>query len=305
MQIDRRTILTGLAATMATGLPRRALAQTSLSLGAAEIVSLSDGHLVMPGAFFFQGLPQAEVEAILARHNVPTDQLEPPCNVTLLRDGERVVLFDAGAGPGFMPTAGALPESLDTIGVAPDEITHVVFTHAHPDHLWGVLDDFDEPVFANAEFLMGQTEWDYWRDPATVDSIGQDRAAFAVGAARRLEAIEERCSFFTDGQEILPGVLAQATNGHTPGHMSFEVRSGGDAVVIVGDAIGNAHVAFERPDWPSGADQDTEMGAATRQRLLDRLAQDRAVMIGFHLPEGGIGRVERQDGHFRFVTEDI
>lgn len=305
MQVDRRMVVTGLAATMATGLPQRALARTSVTLGDMEILSLSDGNLVLPGAFFFEGLPQDEVATILARHDLSAEQLEPPCNVTLMRHADRVVLFDAGAGPGFMPTAGALPDSLDALGVAPDDITHVVFTHAHPDHLWGVLDDFDELVFPNAEYMMGQTEWDYWRDPATVDRIGQDRAAFAVGAARRLEAIAERCSFFADGEEILPGIMAQASHGHTPGHMSLELRAGSEVVVVVGDAIGNGHVAFARPDWPSGADQDTEMGAKTRQRLLDRLAQDRAVMIGFHLPEGGIGRVERQDGHYRFVTGDI
>jgi glyoxylase-like metal-dependent hydrolase (beta-lactamase superfamily II) len=187
--------------------------------------------------------------------------------------------------------------------VGADEITHVIFTHGHPDHLWGVLDDFDDPVFSNASYMIGQAEWDYWTDPATVESIGAARAAFAVGAARRLAEIEDRTSFITGGQEVLPGILAHDSPGHTPGHMAFEIRQGSAGVMVVGDAIGNGHLALARPDWPSGSDQDPETGIATRTRLLDMLTADRMAMVGFHLPEGGLGHVERHDGAYRFIAE--
>ena len=108
---------------------------------------------------------------LLARHGLSGPEIESPCNVTLYRDGTNTVLFDVGSGPDFMPTAGKLAEAFDALGVTADEVTHVVFTHAHPDHLWGVLDDFDEPIFANATHLMGRAEYDYWADPNTVSTI--------------------------------------------------------------------------------------------------------------------------------------
>jgi len=304
MKLNRRMVMAGLGGLSVNASPLRAFARTAASIGDYEFLSVSDGNLVLPGAFFFDGLPQAELSRVLAEYDVSRDQLEPPCNVTLLRHAERTVLFDAGSGPAFMPSAGTLQEGLEAAGVTPDDITHVVFTHAHPDHLWGVLDGFDDPVFANAEYLMGQAEWDFWRDPATVDSIGTARAAFAVGAARRLDAIEERISLFDDGQEILPEIMAHASFGHTPGHMSFEIRSGADALMVGGDAIGNHHVAFARPDWASGADQNKDLGAQTRVQLLDKLAHEKTILMGFHLPEGGMGRVERNNGAYRFVGVD-
>jgi len=300
MQMNRRHVLAGLGAGALSPMISGPVF-ANVTLGEITVTSVSDGNLILPGDFAFGGLPQEELAPILNNHNILRDQITPPCNVTLMQDGTRTVLFDAGSGTGFMDSAGQLVDTLDEMGVAPEDITHVVLTHGHPDHLWGVLDDFDDPLFSEAEYMIGQTEWDYWTDPDTVNTIGNDRASFAVGAARRLEAIAERTSFIKDGQEVLPGVVAHASFGHTPGHMSFEIRSGSDALLVVGDAIGNGHVAFVRPDWPSGSDQDAETGIATRQRLLDMLATDQTRIIGFHLPNGGLGRVDRADGAYRFV----
>lgn len=303
MHFNRRQILAAMGASTLVGLPRPGFAATELTLGSAKITSLSDGNLVLPMEFLLGNLPAADAAPVLAQYGVTGDVIEPPCNLTLLQDGARTVLFDAGSGSGFMPSAGKILEALDVIGVSADDITHVLFTHAHPDHLWGVLDDFDDPVFANASYMIGQAEWDYWTDPATVESIGEERASFAVGAARRLAAIEDQMEFISGGQEVLPGILAQDTPGHTPGHMAFEVRQGTEAALIVGDAIGNGHLAFARPDWASGSDQDAETGIATRTRLLDQLASDQMALVGFHLPDGGLGRVERDGDAYRFVAE--
>ena len=224
--LTRRHILTTAPlAAAANLLPMRLWAGSTLALGDVQIDTLSDGSLVLPGDFILGGMPKDEVAEIVARYGLPTDQLTPPCNVTLLRDGTRTVLFDVGSGPDFQPSAGKLAEAMDALGIGMEEVTHVLFTHGHPDHLWGLLDEFDEPVFPAAEFVMGQAEFDYWTDPDTVNSIGEARASFAVGAARRLAVIADTVRLVGDGDEVLPGITARLTPGHTPGPLAYEIGS--------------------------------------------------------------------------------
>ena len=295
----REFLYRSMAAPLSLALPR--FAQAQITLGSATLTTVSDGSLVLPGSFIFEPMPEADLDRVLRDFNLSKDRLTPECNLALFRDGTRNVLFDVGSGPDFMPSAGTLVTSLDRLGMTPEDITHVVFTHAHPDHIWGLLDEFDDPLFYNATYMMGRGEWDYWWNPETVNTIGDARAAFAVGAKRRMQAIEDAVVLFEDGQEILPGILALSTPGHTPGHMAFEIRHGATAALVLGDAIGNHHVAFQRPNWESGSDQDMALAAKTRGMLFDRIMADDLAVVGFHLPNGGIGRVDRFKDGFKFI----
>ena len=277
------------------------LATAQLSIGSATLTTVSDGSLILPGSFIFEPMPKEELAPILTEFNLSSERLMPECNLALYRDGSNTVLFDVGSGPDFMPTAGTIVDSLDALGIAPEDITHVVFTHAHPDHIWGLLDEFDDPLFTEATYMMGRAEWDYWWNPETVNTIGEARAAFAVGAKRRMEAIEDAVELFDDGDEVLPGIAAISTAGHTPGHMAFEIRHGSEAALVVGDAIGNHHVAFRKPGWESGSDQDPTTAVSARKMLFDRLTSEQIALIGFHLPNGGIGRVDLDGDGYRFV----
>ena len=301
MEITRRTVLGGGVAA-ATGLMLPRLSVAEIAVGGGSVTTVSDGNLVLPAGFIGAGLPQEEYRAILAEFGVDPERMEPPCNLAVYRDGTRTVLFDAGSGSGFMPSAGALTESLDVIGIAPEDVTHVVITHGHPDHIWGLLDDFDDPMFPNAAHFMGRIEWEYWMAPETVETIGAARQSFAAGALRRLEALGDQITQVEAGDDVLSGVEAVASFGHTPGHLSFEI-GGDDGVFVIGDAVGNHHVSFVRPEWEVGSDQDPALGAETRVALLDRLAARAGPVVGFHLPGGGIGRVERAGDGYRFISD--
>ncbi|WP_085308304.1 MBL fold metallo-hydrolase [Planktotalea arctica] len=297
--ITRRNLLArGAASAALLGAPKLLLAE--MSLGGATISTLSDGTLTLPGDFVTANLPEEAVD-IIKSYGLSTDQYTPECNLALYRDGTNTVLFDVGSGPDFMPSAGELLDSLDAQGLGAGDITHVVFTHAHPDHIWGLIDDFDELVFPDASYHIGRGEWDYWWNPETVNTIGEARTTFAVGAKRRFEFLEDKINFFDAGDEVLPGIAAVATHGHTPGHMGFEIRNGSESAMVVGDAIGNPHVAFHHPEWESGSDQDGAMGVKSRKMLMNRMAAEQMAIIGFHLPGGGMGRVEAMDGAYRFV----
>ena len=303
--ITRRTLIQQAMITIGTSslIPTQSWSSTKMTVGNFTIDALSDGNLILPKDMVLGAMPTDAVTEILARYAIDGDSLTPDCNVTLVRDGKRTILFDVGAGPEFMASAGKLQDALAAINVAPDDITHVIFTHAHPDHLWGLLDDFEDLTFPNATYMMGKAEWDYWIDPETVNTIGDTRTTFAVGAKRRLALLEDNITFLHDGEEILPGIAARATFGQTPGHMAIQVGAGTESVMILGDCIGNHHVAFEQPSWISGTDQDGTAGAATRVQLLDQLASEKMHVIGYHLPYPGIGRAEKRGDGYVFVVD--
>jgi len=293
MRITRRSFLASATAC----LPARLWARTEIEFGGRQVLSLSDGHLELPMEFIFGTIPEEERSAILTAHGLSTTgPLIAPCNVTLLRDGDRITLFDVGAGPDFQTSAGQLFQALEAAGVTPEQITDVVFTHAHPDHLWGLLDDFDDLRFPQARHFIGRIEYDYWTDPATVETIGPARTAFAVGAARRLEVIDEIAIRIEDGDQLDGGITALLTPGHTPGHLSFDL--GG--LLVTGDCIGNGHVSFDRPAALLGSDQDPQLAADTRVALMRRLAEAGTPILGFHLPAGGIGKIVSAGAAYRF-----
>ena len=171
----------------------------------------------------------------------------------------------------------------------------------NPDHLWGLVDDFDELIYANANYHMNQIEWDYWSAGDTLEKTPDARKSFVVGAQSRFEYLADRINLFAYGAEVLPGIEAIDTSGHTLGHTSFVVHSGSETVMIVGDAVTNEAISFQHPEWPSGSDHNPEQGAKTRKMVLDRLATDQMKVVGYHMPHPGLGMVERKDQAFRFM----
>lgn len=299
MQITRRTLIGTTAALLAAG-PAHAQVATA-RLGAAELAVLTDGSITLPGSMLARDAPRDEVQALLTAAGLPTDEVTNALNVPVLKNGDDLVMFDCGAGRNFLPSTGRLPDSMEKAGLDPAKVKHVLFTHAHPDHLWGALDEFDTPACPNATYHLAQAEWDFWFDPGVYGRLPEDRHAFAAGAQRILKALEPQLKRFRPGAEVVPGIAAIDTAGHTPGHVSFEVRLGGDPFVIVGDAFTHPVLSFARPDWTAGFDQDGPTAAASRRRLLGKLAAEKLAFSAYHLPRGGLGRAEASGTSFRFV----
>ena len=300
-KLSRRTLLAATAASLATrALPASAAVPFAFKHGAFEVTVVSDGHLVLPTSFLAPSAPAAEREALLNAAGQTGEQYNSPTNVTVVRSERDLILIDMGSGDRFMPTAGKLWDNLKGAGIDKAKITKVVFTHGHPDHLWGTVDELDDLVTPDASFFVARAEWDFWTGENATRGLPAERAGFVTGARRNYAAIKDKVKLVNAGDDIVAGLRIIDTPGHTQGHVSIEL-AGSDGLIVGGDVLTHPLISFQYPQWKTIADHVPDQAIATRRKLLDRLATDRSKLIGFHLPYPGIGVVDRKDAAYRFV----
>lgn len=298
--IDRRKLLqTGAALALLPALPAFA---TTIKSGSVKITTFSDGHLNLPATMLGQNAPKDQRAAVLKSAGQTGATYKSPLNVTLIETPKDKILVDVGSGPHFMGSAGKLVESLEAANVAPEKITKVIYTHAHPDHVWGTVNDFDELSFPNAAYYISEAEWNFWMAKDVLTKLPKDRHAFAIGAQRNLKAAKAQLKTIKPGIELVSGVNIIETGGHTPGHISIEAGSGKDTVMILGDALTHPIISFRHPDWRPATDQEPDRAVSTRRRLLDKLANGQNRIIGYHLPGPGVGHVVRKANGFAFTA---
>jgi glyoxylase-like metal-dependent hydrolase (beta-lactamase superfamily II) len=263
---------------------------------------VSDGHLVLPTSFLAPTATPEERAPLLKAAGQTGTQYDSPTNVTLIRAGKELLLIDTGSGDRFMPTAGKLFDNLKAAGIDKSAITKVVFTHGHPDHIWGTLDELDDLALPDAAYYAAAAEWNFWHSADASRGLPVERAGFVTGARRRYEAIKERVKMVNPGDDVVTGLRVISTPGHTQGHVSLEVAGGDGGLIVGGDALTHPLISFAHPEWRPIADHVPAQAVDTRRRLLDRLATDKMKLIGFHLPYPGIGRAERAGTAYRFVA---
>jgi len=300
--IDRRHALKlGATAAAAGILPLQAAraqaAPHKFTVGSLDVTVISDGSINLPLSMLLPNTdPKLAAETL--GPNGPTAQV----NVVVVKTADRLVLIDTGGTKDFIPTTGAFADRFEAAGFKPDDVTDVIFTHAHPDHLWGAIDALDEARFAKAKHHLTVAERDFWIKDGLAETMPEGLKGMTAGIARRLKILEPQIVASKPGTEIVPGFSFVDTAGHTPGHASVLLSSGSAQLLVGGDALSSHIVSFEKPDWTWGADYEPDKGIATRKSLLDRLATDKTALLGYHLPWPGLGRVERKDGAYRFAA---
>lgn len=294
------------AAVLAAAYPSALLASTKptlIALSDGSLQILSDGNLSLPvSGLFDDEQRESEAKQLFSKAGLAFDNFALPLNVSLWQTDDRLVLFDVGSGSQFTDSTGLLPSRLEAAGVDPYDVTDVVLTHAHPDHCWGLLDDFNDLLCPDATYHIHGKEYDHWMSQDTLDQTPEAGLAMVAGARNRLPLIEGQLSRFKWGDEILPGIEAVDTHGHTPGHTSFVIHSGSEQVMIVGDALIHQILSFQRPRWPWRTDHDADAAVQTRLTLLDRLAADKTNLVAYHLPVPGHGQVEKDGKEYRYVA---
>jgi len=224
-------------------------------------------------------VPKEQIEELLRQRNLPTDHITTPYTYLFVDTGEHRVLVDIGAGNLF-PTTGRLVQNMKAAGIEPAEIDTVIITHAHPDHIGGTLDEAGNPVFPSARYYIWKDEWDFWFSKAAFVKTPE---IFVKIARKNLEPIKDRVSLLHHESEILPGIGVIAAPGHTPGHMVVSVSSGDEQLLYIGDTV-LYPLHLEHPDWIPIYDILPEKAAASKRRIFDRAAAEKAWVIGQHFP---------------------
>src|SRR6478609_5743729 len=272
--------------------------------GKMQATVVSDGILPLgePSGSFL-GASKDEIGKMLTDNFLSPTNVILEQNVLVLNTGDKLVLFDTGMGSSTMfgSTTGKLLGSLKAAGIDPKDIDAVVATHAHCDHVWGIMADDGSRNFPNAQIYISQADFDYWTDEKKLTV--KDPAymiPFVEGARKNLLPNKDRMVFFKDGQEFLPGIQAISAPGHTVGHTIFMITSDGKTLAAIGDLTHHQVLLVEKPRIEFAYDTDSKQSANTRVRVLDMLAANRIPLIAYHFPWPGIGHVAKQGEGFRY-----
>jgi glyoxylase-like metal-dependent hydrolase (beta-lactamase superfamily II) len=271
-------------------------------LGDIEATVVADGPLDMgaPDKTFL-GFDKADIDGLLTQNFLPLENVRIEQNALVINTGGRLVLFDAGMGTMKLlgPHSGRLAANLRAAGIDPATIDDIVVSHAHFDHIAGIMADDGTRNFPNARIHMAQADYDFWVDDA---KLGTPLKLVSEPAIKHLRPNRDRIVFFNDGQEFLPGVQAMAAPGHTPGHTAFAITSAGKTMVYIADLSHHHVLLLERPRARFVFDSDPAQAAETRLRIFDRIARERLPILAYHFPWPGLGHLAKAGDGYRYVA---
>ena len=313
MQLSRRAALAGTAAVALSPLAGRA-AQAAQALsgqqapayyrfkvGDLEVTAINDGFARRPLEGFVRNAELADVKKAMEQAFLPADALNISFTTLAIQQGGKLTLIDTGNGDSGAPTSGAWAANFKAAGFDPKDVSAIVFSHFHGDHINGFRLKDGTAMFPNAEVMVPAAEWAFWMDDAKMGAAPEAMKG-AFGTVRRVFApIAKDVKQFEAGKEIVPGITSVAAYGHTPGHTTFTVASGGKSLMVMSDTTNHPALFVRNPDWSAVFDMDGPQAAATRRKLLDMVAADKMQVAFYHAPFPATGHIAKSGNGFEMV----
>jgi glyoxylase-like metal-dependent hydrolase (beta-lactamase superfamily II) len=278
-------------------------------VGAIECTSINDGARTFPlPDKWVTNVSKDEAIAAAEAAYMPKGMVTVPFNPQLINTGGKLALLDCGNGvSAFEPTkgqAGRLLQNLAAAGIDPKNIDIVIMSHLHPDHTNGIRAADGSMAFPNAEIMVPAKDWEFWmsEDNAAKAQSNEMMKNYFANVKKIYTGIENKVTKYDWDKEIAPGITSIGTPGHTPGHTSFAVASGGAKVLISADVTNIPEFFLRNPDWHVAYDTDPDLAQKTRHKFYDMAAAEKATVVGFHFPFPAIGHVEKAgDKNYRLI----
>jgi glyoxylase-like metal-dependent hydrolase (beta-lactamase superfamily II) len=273
-------------------------------IGSYEITNIYDGELKRQlDASLIPNATPDEILPVIAAAGLPTDHIDNPYVFTAINTGSRLIMVDVGTRGKFAPPIADGARNMTAAGLNPADVELIILTHLHPDHLLGLTDKDNKPLYPNAQVAVADAELSFWDDD-NVMAQADDRLRPFFGFARRsIGPYRDRLRRFGDGDVLAPGIQAVATPGHTPGHMVISVTDGSDQLLLLGDAVTLPYIFVRHPEWHQIFDMDQDLAEQQRWTILRRAANENLRVVGSHFPFPALGRILPDGDSFIYVPE--
>ena len=272
-------------------------------VGSLEVTAVYDGIWRKPhDPTFIKNASVEDTKEALAKAGLTTEFMPIPLTVVVLKIGDKYVMIDSGSGVGqWQANATNLPSNMKAAGIDRGQISTILVSHFHPDHVWGLMEKgTNAAVFPNAELIVSSTEYKWWTEPGRVEKLPEGRKP----AGKRIGDVFptwKNWKLVEDNAEVAPGVRLLAAPGHTPGHSAFLVTSGKDQLMVSNDAMYVPALLAPHPDWQGAYDQDGATAVTTRRKLMDRVIADKMMVCGAHFPFPGRGTFTKDGDAYAFA----
>lgn len=270
-------------------------------VGDLTVTAINDGFARRPLEGFVRNAELADVKKAMESAFLPQDALPITFNTLVIQNGDRLTLIDTGNGDSGAPTSGTWAANFKAAGFDPKNVSSVVFSHFHGDHINGFRLKDGTAMFPNAEVMVPAAEWGFWMDDAKAAAAPDGMKGAFAGVRRVFGPVAKDVKQFEAGKEILPGITAVAAPGHTPGHTVFAVTSGNGKLMVMSDTTNHPALFVRNPDWSAIFDMDGPAAAATRRKLLDMVSAEKMQVAFYHAPFPATGHIAKSGNGYEMI----